>query len=658
MKPTTPKTDTISTTYNRCTSIGVLTLLIPLATLLGYFATGCFLLRSATTLSCLAIVFAFCIVKQRLVMPWWIIAAFAFSFAGDYVLGHWGGSFTGFVSGVGLFLLAHLGYVDYSLRMGRLPWLLFLVLAFVFGSYYIVLLRPAIGDVVTRISVIAYILVSCLSMAAAVGIGRSKHSVSTLSRVLFIIGIASLLFSDLLIAQKRFLHDGTLYALMLPTYFASQLFVTASMLRLRLQSNMSNRLVSTAVVLLIVLPLSAEETDSVSTQSLPVREHLSLAAYASVGYMTPVAGLSEELLHSHTTAFFDLRLRYQTRPEDGNLFDALYRYPVWQAGVAFGDLSHIDVYYESKHRPYRSTLGYTISPYFSIERYFFQHGRWAVGYDLFNGVSYNTHPYDSENNADNEYIGSHFSIFFAIGFSARYRLTPQWTLSAAFDFKHNSAASMVRPNLGVNSFGPTVGVTYDLVPQLMCAMTDLPSAQSISDIRHLPFKRRFYAELTTAVIPKALPDYYNVYHTADCPVYTSYNTMLSGMCRYRPHHASGIEVNYTYVPFTERLHELDVLQRHDVIDGRELRYSPHVFGIGIRHDFIYRHFAINLGVGTFLHRRQGWRAETQEGRFYQLIGLNYGLPFTRDHLFVGYTIKAYRFSKVDGMHFGLGWRFR
>ena len=67
-------------------------------------------------------------------------------------------------------------------------------------------------------------------MAAAVGIGRGCMIVSRFSRALFIIGIASLLFSDLLIAQKRFLHDGTLYPLMMPTYLASQLLVTASLL--------------------------------------------------------------------------------------------------------------------------------------------------------------------------------------------------------------------------------------------------------------------------------------------------------------------------------------------------------------------------------------------------------------------------------------------
>lgn len=204
-----------------------LPLLLPLATLVGYLLIGSFVLRSATTLLCLAIVLTASIARQRIAYSWWIVAAFALSFAGDYVLGHWGGCFAGFVSGVGLFLLAHLGYLTYCLRQGRLcRWLLVLLLL-TFGTYFIVFLRPAIADDLTRYAVLAYILVSCLSLSAAAGLQLTAPP----SRILFIAGIASLLFSDLLIAQKRFLHDGTLYALMMPTYFASQLLITTAIIR-------------------------------------------------------------------------------------------------------------------------------------------------------------------------------------------------------------------------------------------------------------------------------------------------------------------------------------------------------------------------------------------------------------------------------------------
>ncbi len=217
-------------------------LLLPLATLIGYLLTGSFFLRSSTTLLCLALVLCICVVQRRERTAWWVVAAFALSFLGDYVLGHWGGSFEGFVSGVGLFLLAHLGYVGYSLCHGRLLHWLFWLLALVFGAYYVFLLRPAISDAVTSSAVLAYILIFCLSLAAAAGIRAdcatqaealeciSHSKTSKLWKILFVAGVASLLFSDLLIAQKRFLHDGTLYPLMMPTYFASQLLISAALI--------------------------------------------------------------------------------------------------------------------------------------------------------------------------------------------------------------------------------------------------------------------------------------------------------------------------------------------------------------------------------------------------------------------------------------------
>ena len=219
----------------------LLLLLLPLASLAGYLLTSSFLLRSGTTLLCLfLILYTYaCEVSLhagRNTTPslrsstLFVAAALLLSFLGDYMLGPWGGSFLGFVCGVALFLLAHLGYVAFCLCHGRVNWVWLAVLAAVFGAgYYGVLLRPRIGDAVTNCAVLAYILVSCLSMAAALGLDK-RDARNGHPRFLFAAGIACLLISDLLIAQRRFLGDATLYALMMPTYFASQLLATASIL--------------------------------------------------------------------------------------------------------------------------------------------------------------------------------------------------------------------------------------------------------------------------------------------------------------------------------------------------------------------------------------------------------------------------------------------
>lgn len=242
-------------------------IILPFLCVVGYLFSGSFLLRSLSTLLCLLISMQ---AERRVHLPWRasLCPALLFSLCGDYVLGHWGSSFEGFVAGVALFLLAHLGYVTFSLSRGRLNRSWFAALTLIFGvGYYGFFLFPVIGDAVTSGAVLAYILVSCLSMAAAIGIqteqfattdtpqldtshftdvptSRQPYSFpltySSVSKAIFVAGIACLLFSDLLIAQRRFLSDSTLYTLMMPTYFASQLLATTSLILHTTNTNTPN----------------------------------------------------------------------------------------------------------------------------------------------------------------------------------------------------------------------------------------------------------------------------------------------------------------------------------------------------------------------------------------------------------------------------------
>ena len=81
------------------------------------------------------------------------------------------------------------------------------VLAAVFGAgYYGVLLRPRIGDAVTNCAVLAYILVSCLSMAAALGLDK-RDARNGHPRFLFAAGIVmtfSAWLSDIKLGEKNF----------------------------------------------------------------------------------------------------------------------------------------------------------------------------------------------------------------------------------------------------------------------------------------------------------------------------------------------------------------------------------------------------------------------------------------------------------------------
>lgn len=183
---------------------------------------GGYLPRMFTTLSCLMAVMAWGTAHCRRRDTLTCSMAVVFSLAGDAVLAHIGGTDNGFLVGVALFFIAHLFYTSFFLMHGKIqPWVLLFsggaVLTYVLGW-----LLPAIPFVSIRSAITAYALVSVLSFSAACGM----YKLGGWGQALCILGISCLLFSDILIAQRKFLGSDAGYCLMLPTYFLSHIIIS------------------------------------------------------------------------------------------------------------------------------------------------------------------------------------------------------------------------------------------------------------------------------------------------------------------------------------------------------------------------------------------------------------------------------------------------
>lgn len=160
----------------------------------------------------------------------WVIGAFALAALGDYYLSTRSGSEARFIAGIAAYLVAHLGYVAHAVSHGRWrPRVLIGSLA-VFVPYYLLALAPAIRHPTLRLAVLAYLIVSCLSLSTAAGLRGSRWI-----RFLFLGGISLIVFSDLLISLKEFLHVRSMDFLILPTYYAALVFIAVSTL-LKIQS--------------------------------------------------------------------------------------------------------------------------------------------------------------------------------------------------------------------------------------------------------------------------------------------------------------------------------------------------------------------------------------------------------------------------------------
>ena len=186
-----------------------------------------FIYKAAVTLGCLFILFLAYgskIVRSKDTI--YITLAFVFSIIGDWFLSNKGDNFLMFAAGIGLYFLAHTGYLVYALKNGSLNKLFTFAILAVFLGFFVLVLWPAIDDPLLQVSVLLYLLISCFSVGAS-----SNLKFSTVTKWCYFAGIALILFSDTIISFKEFTPYQELNFLILPTYYAAHMLITFALVK-------------------------------------------------------------------------------------------------------------------------------------------------------------------------------------------------------------------------------------------------------------------------------------------------------------------------------------------------------------------------------------------------------------------------------------------
>ncbi len=157
---------------------------------------------------------------------WMILGAFLFSIGGDWFLSNRHGDVGMFVTGIALFFLAHVGYLSFALLNGRINRTFTLVLLVGYLSFFFLKLYPSIDNKVLMSAALIYLLISCFSLGAAIGIKGE-----TIVKWVYVFGIIMVLFSDTIIAFREFAGYKQMSFLILPTYYLAQISVTFSLIR-------------------------------------------------------------------------------------------------------------------------------------------------------------------------------------------------------------------------------------------------------------------------------------------------------------------------------------------------------------------------------------------------------------------------------------------
>ena len=157
---------------------------------------------------------------------WLIIGAFIFSIAGDWFLTNKDGDPILFTKGIAMFFLAHVGYLMFAKMNGQVKWKFTSILLAAYLVYFFLMLYPAISDKVLLFASLVYLLVSCFSLGASVGIKGDP-----VMKWAYVFGIFLILFSDTIISLSEFLGDDRFDFMILPTYYLAHISITLSLIR-------------------------------------------------------------------------------------------------------------------------------------------------------------------------------------------------------------------------------------------------------------------------------------------------------------------------------------------------------------------------------------------------------------------------------------------
>ena len=155
-----------------------------------------------------------------------ILSALLLSIAGDWFLSNKHEQSWMFIAGIAFFFFAHIGYLMYSLKNGKINANFFAGLLIVYLAFFFIWLSPGIAGMGLKVAALLYLIISCLSLSAALGI----NTPSAPAKNSYVAGIFLILFSDTIIAFKEFTLIQGLNFLILPTYYLAQICITFSLM--------------------------------------------------------------------------------------------------------------------------------------------------------------------------------------------------------------------------------------------------------------------------------------------------------------------------------------------------------------------------------------------------------------------------------------------
>lgn len=360
---------------------------------------------------------------------------------------------------------------------------------------------------------------------------------------------------------------------------------------------------------------------------------------------------------------YDLQFVRTWLPSDSDAFAKDFNYPNITIGLRYDNYHNVSTHRDADPAwgllepvDYDSYMSDMFTLYGKFERPLLRTKHWLIDYQLGTGVGYCAKKYNTTDCIDNELIGSHLNIFFTAGVTATYRVAKDWGITAGLEFAHHSNGALARPNKGVNSLAPLIGVTYcpyyeaQLTPPNLLTPPDLPTGEeqdlqnsrnirnnqnlrNMRDNRNFRKNRNFhpywYCNIDLGIGGKTLLEdwLYTQFNTppgeADYRT-EKFNTYLAcalsahAMYRYQRRWASGLGIDVFHASYSNREAMLD-----EKFGYTGVKHSPWSIGLSAHHEVFFGRLSVPMSLGYYLFREMGEKAKQNEKRYYERIGVRY-----------------------------------
>ncbi|MEI6059533.1 MAG: acyloxyacyl hydrolase [Bacteroidota bacterium] len=338
-------------------------------------------------------------------------------------------------------------------------------------------------------------------------------------------------------------------------------------------------------------------------------------------------GVNAEAVKISTFEAYSLKLAIQTNGE--KQWEQLYRYPQYGLGVYAADF----------HRPHE--IGFPVAVYGFLNAPLKRWNKLTFNYEIGFGATFNWKAFSPLTNKYNVAIGAGESFLIDAGLNLQYLLVERIELMAGFSFTHFSNGALQKPNFGINTLAPKLGLRYNFFDFPGFSKQVIPPYNKdyewiISVFGGL--KNVIFDTLNVSIIEK--------YEGVDFPVFgvsTTFNRQLN----YKSKIGIGTTITYN-----------GAVNAQAAVDANEEVAKAGKFGNKIlvsiypSYELVINKVSIVLQPAIYIYRR---KLDNQSPVFHQRIGLKYMIT---DHIFAGITLVDYKFHVSDFIEWNVGYRIK